>query len=106
MVGIQGLGGVPDPKPERTERVRNGRNQDVSRSEAAAGSSAAGEDGLVISSEAKAASEVARIVRLAQSQDDVRADKIAAARESLERGDYRNPDVVGQVADRLLKYFD
>jgi anti-sigma28 factor (negative regulator of flagellin synthesis) len=105
MVSIQGLGGVPDPKPERTDRVRNGRDQEVNRGAAASGS-ASSEDGLTISSEAKAASEVARVVRLAQSQDDIRADRIAAARESLERGDYKKPEVVSQVADRLLKYFD
>lgn len=106
MVGIQGLGGVPDPKPERTERLRNGREQEISRSEGTAGGAASGEDGVSISSEAQAASEVARVVRLTQSQDDIRADKIAAARESLARGDYKNPEVVSRVADRLLKYFE
>lgn len=106
MVSIQGLGGVPDPKPDRTDKVRQGREQDVARKGTAPAGAAAGEDGLSISSEAKAASEVARLVRLTQSQDDIRADRIAAARESLERGDYKKPEVVSQVAERLLKYFD
>ncbi|MFP4499639.1 MAG: flagellar biosynthesis anti-sigma factor FlgM [Candidatus Hydrogenedentota bacterium] len=105
MVNINGISGVPDPKPDRNDKVRNGRAQDVSSGESqAAAGSASGTDGVSISSEARAASEAARVTRLSQSQDDIRADKVAAAREFLERGDYKNPEVVGKVAERLLKY--
>lgn len=103
MVGIQGLGGIPEPKPERPAKVRNER--DSAPSSGLTGSSSAGQkDGVHISSEAQAAAEVARLVSLASGNDEVRMDKVEAARERIERGDYKNPDVVAQLAERLNKY--
>jgi hypothetical protein len=59
---------------------------------------------LKISSEAQAAAEIARIVGLSEGQDDIRADRVAAARDALARGDYKNPDVVAKVAQKVSKY--
>jgi anti-sigma28 factor (negative regulator of flagellin synthesis) len=107
MVTIQGVGGLPEPKPERTDKIRNDRGQEAPNS-AAAGSRAAAKpaDDVAISDEARLAQEAARVRRLAANQSEIRADRVAAAREFLERGDYKNPDVVSKVAEQLLKYLD
>lgn len=103
MVGIQGLGGVPEPKSDRPERAKNDRG--AAPQSAAAGSGAGqSKDGVVISPEAKAASEVTRLVDLASTQSDIRADKVAEAKEKIARGDFRDPAIVAQVAQRLLKF--
>ena len=103
MVGIQGVNGVPEPKPERTGKMRGERD---SAPGSAVSSTAGGQakDGVSISSEAKAAADVARVVNLSSTQSDIRADKVAAARERIENGDYKNPEVVAEVAQRLLKF--
>lgn len=103
MVAIEGLGGIPEPKPERPSKVRGDRDagsKDVSRSAL----NAPAKDDLTISSEAKAAAELTRLIQVSNSQSDLRADKVAAAKERIERGDYRNPEVVAKVAERILKF--
>lgn len=97
MVGIQGIGGVPEPKPERPADVRDRK----AREEVAPVKS---EDGVVISSEAQAAASLSRLVQTANSTPDIRTDKVAAAKAALERGDYKNPEIVAQVAERISKY--
>lgn len=103
MVGIHGVNGVPEPKPDRPGKVRGDRDSNASASVAASGSSPA-KDGVSISDEAKAAADVARVVTLSSTQSDIRADKVAAARQRIENGDFKNPEVVAQVAQRLLKF--
>lgn len=104
MVTIQGVGGVPEPKSDRTEKVRAEREEEIRRATAAESADKSADDVAVISSEARAAAEVAKLIRLSQSESDIRADRIAEAKESLERGDYKKPEEVGKVAERLLKY--
>lgn len=104
MVGIQGLGGVPEPKSEGPGRVRRDREADEAREASASGASTPSQDGVSISEAAKQAAEVARVVQLSRGSSDIRADRVEAARERLERGDYKNPEVVAQVAERLLKF--
>lgn len=102
MVGIQGLGGVPEPKPERPAKVRNERENPTSGG--VGGSATPSKDGVQISSEAQAAAEVARLLQVSQTQSDVRLDKVEAARQRIEQGHYKNPDVVAQVAERVNRY--
>ena len=97
MVGIQGVGGVPEPKPERQASVRNG-----SESKPADGANAP-EDGVKISSEAQAAAVVAQSIQVTQGQEEIRTDRVEAARESIERGDFKNPEIVEAVAERISK---
>ena len=99
MVAIKGLGGIPEPKPERPAKVRNERDNPASSS--VGGGQAASKDGLQISSEAQAAAEVARLIQVTQAQNDVRADKVEGARQRIEQGEYKNPDVVAKVAERI-----
>lgn len=103
MVTIQGIGGLPEPKSDRTEKVRSEREAEAA-SKAASGSASQASDDVVISSEARAAAEIAKIIRTSAMQSEIRADKVAAAKDSLERGDYKKPEVVAKVAERISKY--
>jgi len=96
MVAIQGINGVPEPRPDRPAKVR-----DANKSERV--DTAPAKDDLVISSEAQAAAKLATLIRVANQQNDIRADLVAAARERIERGDYKNPEVVAKVAQRISK---
>ncbi|MCC6145696.1 MAG: flagellar biosynthesis anti-sigma factor FlgM [Candidatus Hydrogenedentes bacterium] len=104
MVSIQGLGGIPEPKPERPGKVRNDRDSSASVAGANAKSdSGAREDDVAISGEARAAADVARIIQVSKSNEDIRAERVEAARAAIERGDYKNPDIVRKVAERIAK---
>jgi len=105
MVVIQGLGGVPEPKSERPGKVRSERESGA-QSTAAAGSNTGvqSKDDVTISSEAKAAAEVARLVQLSKSEADIRADRVNEARERIENGSYKDREVVAKVAERVMKY--
>jgi len=103
MVGIQGLGGVPEPKSERPAKVRSERDA-ASRDSGSVTSGSQATDAVKISSEAQAAAEIARILQITKSQEEIRMDRVAAARESIERGDYKKPEVVAKVAERLMKF--
>lgn len=95
MVAIQGIGGIPEPKPERPAKVRDAKDQSVRSSQA--------QDGVLISSEAQAAAQLANLTRIA-AKDDVRTEKVEAARERIARGDYKRPEIVAQVAEKISKY--
>jgi hypothetical protein len=58
---------------------------------------------VVISSEAQAAAAVAQTIQLSADQAQVRVERVDAAKASLERGDYRKPEVVQQVAERISR---
>lgn len=96
MGGINGIGGVPEPRPDRPANVRDRRDTPPP-------SSGASSDGVVISSEAQAAAAVARIIDSASAQPDIRADRVEEARAALERGDHQQPDVVQKIAERISK---
>ena len=96
MVGIQGVGGIPEPKPERPAKVRE-KETDVSQNSLV-------KDGVLISSEAQAAAKLARTLQSVLETQDGRAERVAAARERIDRGEYRHPEVVAKVAERISKY--
>ena len=95
MVGIQGIGGTPEPRPSRSSGVRDNRPSPSADQEPAS-------DGVVISSEAQAAAALTKTL-LAVSTDDVRAARVEAARQAIERGDYRRPDAVKVVAEKISR---
>lgn len=103
MVGIQGLGGIPEPKPGGPAKVRSDRESET-RTLSSTTASSSSEDNVSISSEAQVAAEVARLVQSARTTTDVRADKVEGARARIEQGSYKDPEVVSQLADRILKY--
>ena len=95
MVAIKGISGVPEPAPKRPASARDKKSE---------AKGVAARDGVEISPEAQEASGTARIVQAAKTQDAVRTERVAAAKESIERGDYKRPDIVAVVAERLSKY--
>jgi len=97
MVGIQGINGIPEPKPERPAKLRPANEKDGLQS-------TQGKDDVLISNEAQAAAAVARAIRVTQDQSGIRAERVASAKESIERGDYKKPEVVAKVAERISKY--
>ncbi len=105
MVGIQGLNGIPEPKSERPAKVRSER-ENASRGTTSTSGGVQAKDDVNISTEAKAAAEVGQLVQVAKSQSEIRAERVAAAKERIERGDYKDPEVVAKVAQRLLKFLD
>ena len=104
MVGIQGLGGVPEPKSNRPGKVRDDGDQQAQEAKSTGAGGAKATDDVNISSEARAAAEVGRIAQLAKNETEVRTERVQAARDNLERGNHKDPQVVRQVAERLLKY--
>ena len=97
MVGVQGVGGVPEPTPERPVNVRDKR-----RDEAAASASSES-DGVLISSEAQAAAKLTSLISLAK-QNDVRSDRIEQAKQALAQGVHNKPEVVAELAQRISKF--
>jgi anti-sigma28 factor (negative regulator of flagellin synthesis) len=97
MVAIQGIGGVPEPKPGGAAKVRDTKEQDAAKATDP-------KDGVVISSEAQAAARIAQIIQASAGQADVRAVRVAAAKENIERGEYKKPEVVAKVAEKVSKY--
>lgn len=97
MVGIQGIGGVPEPKSDRPENAR-GQNAPVAES----GSTS--QDDVLISNQAHAAARLAETINAAATQPDIRADRVEQAKQAIERGDYKNPEIVAQVAARIDKH--
>ena len=96
MSGIQGVGGVSGPDPDRPAAkpdAKPAKGQD----------SPSSGDGVAISSEAQAAARIAALINAADDQPDIRADKVQAAKEAIERGDYNNPDIVSEIASRINK---
>ncbi|PCJ56874.1 MAG: hypothetical protein COA73_11485 [Candidatus Hydrogenedentota bacterium] len=97
MGGIQGIGGIPEPRSDRpsgardTDRTASSSNNDSS-------------DEVVISSQAQAAAVVAQALQATSTQSDIRLDRVEAAKAALDSGDYQNPDVVATVAERLSKF--
>jgi len=101
MVGVQGIAGVPEPnKPERSTGGRDSAKTDATDQD----SHAANSDGVVISNQAQAAAQAIDALSLAANQSDIRADRVAAAKAAIERADYKNPDIVQVVAQRISKF--
>lgn len=100
MVGVQGVGGVQEPnRPERSTNAKDNAKAPEVENESSAAS-----DDLKISNEAAAAARVAASINAAENQPDIRADRVAAAKEAIERGDYKKPEIVETVAQRVAKY--
>lgn len=97
MVAIQGIGGVPDPRPQRPS------SDSSTRPTTASNESGAQQDGVVISSEAQAAAKIAGTIQAASGQSEIRTDRVEAARAAIANGDHQNPEVLGVVADRVSK---
>ncbi|GMV91366.1 MAG: hypothetical protein AMXMBFR82_11440 [Candidatus Hydrogenedentota bacterium] len=94
MAGIKGIGGIPEPAPDRSASVRDKKRDETVKS-------AQSQDDVLISSEAQAAAKLAQLLQVARQQGDIRAERVAAAKAAIERGDYKKPEVVQEVARRI-----
>jgi len=93
MGGIHGIGGLPEPINLNSASGRTRRSED--RPAAAASS-----DTVHVSAAG------ASLSRLTGLSDEVRAERIAQARENLEKGTHQILEVVEVVASRISKYID
>jgi len=95
MVGVQGIGSIPEPaNPRRAQQLAGGL--DAADVEA--------HDEVRISPAGQEAASVARLLEEAERQAEVRAEHIAEVKASLERGTYKLQEVVLQVAARVSRY--
>ena len=97
MVGIQGIGGIPEPA---NNKQADGRDKEV-RVEASSP-----RDGLEISQQAQEASNAARLVNQAMRDSEIRAERVAEAKAKVEQGAYRVQEIILQVAARLSALTD
>jgi hypothetical protein len=96
MAGVHGIGGIPEPAPERTVTARDRQREDAPGAQA--------QDEVLITSEAQAAARLQKLVQTAtQNADDVRANRVAEARAALDQENYKRPEVVQEVAKRISK---
>ena len=99
MVGIPSIAGIPEPA-NPSGPLKPGGRTDKSKP---AGTT----DGVDFSAAAQSASAVARLLEDRQdaTSQEVRAERIAQARENIEQGIHQVNDVVRIVAARLSGYF-
>ncbi|MBI5091687.1 MAG: flagellar biosynthesis anti-sigma factor FlgM [Candidatus Hydrogenedentes bacterium] len=95
MVGINGIGNVPELANTKPEPVRDRKKTDSATVSLA--------DGVQISSEAQRATEVARLAQLSQAQNDIRQKEVEEARKNIEQGTYKTVNAILQVAARVGK---
>ena len=93
MIGMQGVTGVGEPANARRAEERAPRP--------AAQAAATTDDDVQISPEAHRAVEVRRLLELTGAQSEIRAERVAEARQNLEQGTYRLQEVVLQAAARI-----
>jgi anti-sigma28 factor (negative regulator of flagellin synthesis) len=94
MMEINRIGGPSEPARIEREEVRRKR----------AAATPAAQDAVNISSEARVASNIVQFAEAIKNLPDIRQERVQQARENLERGSYRDPAVVGIVAERTMKY--
>ncbi len=103
MVGIQSVGGMPEPVPEKPSKVKSNRDSEIKATQGAGKVDVPKDDQVVISSEAQAAAELARLIQMSKGQDAVRVDKVEQAKQHLAQGEYKKPEVVQKIAEKILK---
>jgi len=62
-------------------------------------------DSVQLSGEAKRSAEVKKYISIVKNSSDIRHDKVKMAKEKLQRGDYSNPKILEQTAERLTEKF-
>lgn len=94
MINIQGLGGVPEPTPDRPSGPGDKRrdNYVISGTQ---------RDGVNISSEGRQAADISRIRALADQEPDIRPDRVEQARRAIENGEHKQESVIVEIAKRL-----
>ncbi len=99
MVGIHGIGEIPEPANTRQVQGR-------SKSPDSAPASATDGDGVQISQEAVEASQAADLVARTMDRSGLRHERVEQAKQNIEQGTYRVQEVVLQVAARLAQFVE
>jgi flagellar biosynthesis anti-sigma factor FlgM len=95
MVGMNGIIGVPGPANTSQPKARgsvSGSRGSLAR------------DSVDFSSQAQEASRTAQLLEQARAESEVRAERVAKAKENIENGTYKMQGVVRIVASRVSKY--
>lgn len=92
MGGIQGINGLP-PTPDRPNDTRDRVERPEGRTT----------DDVSLSSEAQGAVEGARVIQSAESEPEIRQDRVDQARLAIENGEHQLEDRLSEVARRLLR---
>ena len=95
MVGIHGIDGISE--------LANRRRVDVRATNSVA-TTVDSEDNVSISRDAQTAAAVAQAQAISEQAAEIREERVAQARESIEQGTYRIQDVVKRVAARIARY--
>ncbi|HOE66218.1 MAG TPA: flagellar biosynthesis anti-sigma factor FlgM [Candidatus Hydrogenedentes bacterium] len=96
MTGIKGIGGVPEPAPDRSASIRDRKRDEAKIS--------VPKDGVAISAKAQEAANVARLTQMAKQDGGVRAERVAAAKQNLQDETYKLPEILTEVAKQLSRY--
>lgn len=96
MVGIQGLGGIPEPANNRQAQGKDKPSIPATP--------VSNDDDVTISSDAAKAAAAGNIVRQSEQTSEIRDERVEQAKQNIEEGTYRVQAVVLQVASRLTKY--
>lgn len=62
-------------------------------------------DSISVSSEARALGELYQTAEAVRLSDDIRMDKVEAAKKRLESADFANETTINAVADKLMDLF-
>lgn len=101
MVDIFGINSTPNQPNRVTDRPVSKASSSKTK-ETTSSSSTTSSDRIEISSGAKEAQSINRLITVAQAQPEVRADAVARAKERLENGEYKGVEVSRQAARRIL----
>ncbi len=96
MTGLTGIGNLNELQVARP--LKGARNLSAGN---APGTKS---DGVQISAAGQEAAEVARFVRESEQADEIRQERVEAAKQRLEQGRERVEEVVNIVADALVGY--
>ena len=95
MIGIQGIGNVPEPTGPKQTPGRAKETENAKKPSA---------DDVLISSAAERAADADIILQQSGEMSDARQQRIEEARRNIEEGTYKVQDVVRQVAARLTQF--
>lgn len=94
MVNIHGVGGVPEPTPDRPSGPRDKRRDSNVNSDSR-------RDGVDISSQGRQAADISRIKAIADQEPDIRLERVEQARQAIDNGDFKKESVIVEIAKRL-----
>ena len=95
MVGLNGILGIPQPANTNQPKARGGVRDDQGN---------AAQDSVELSNQTQEASRADQLAEQSKAESEVRAERVAKAKENIENGTYKMQSVVRIVAARMSKY--